>query len=249
MLKVYFDGSGKEEDPQTKFVTIAGFAGEEEVWSYFDQEWNGILSDRGNPPYMHMADAIQHKRNFESWDADKTDFLIQGLIGLLQEVTVGQKKFCGFSCTVDLAAHSKWKARNHIPPIAQLCANLSFAKTFDWYGGFPDLIISSFDIFFDRGDPFLNVLMQQRNDRRIKKEHPWWDLVRTIEPAEMQKTPALQAADLLAWSHNRLKSNGPSGWAGRLASQIAGSVQFWHFDLTAEILASQKHRNEYGFYT
>ena len=249
MLKVYFDGSGKAEDPRTKFVTIAGFAGEEEVWSYFDQEWNGILSDRGNPKYMHMADAIQHKHNFDAWDADKTDFLIQGLIGLLQEVTVGKNKFCGFRCTVDLAAHAKWRTMNRIPPVAQLCANLSFGQIMMWYGSFPDRIILPFDLFFDRGDPFLNVLVQQWNNKETRSAHPWWKLVKAIEHAEMQTTPALQAADMLAWSHNRLKTSGPDGWAGRFASQIAQSVQCWHFDLTEDTLASQKHPNEYGFYT
>jgi hypothetical protein len=120
---------------------------------------------------------------------------------------------------------------------------------FGWYGKFPDLIISPFEMFFDRGDPFLNVLMQQWNNREIKQRYPWWELVRTIAPVAMEDSPAVQAADVLAWSHNRLKTIGPTGWAGRLAGEICDSVKSWNFDLDESALGGRKYRNKYGFYT
>jgi hypothetical protein len=249
VLKVYFDGSGKEGDPQAKFVTMAGFAAPEELWSYFDDQWLQILRERGDPSFMHMKDAIQHTGNFAGWDAGKTNFLIQGLIGLLQEVTVGNKRFCGFRCTVDLIGHEAWKARNNIPPVAQLCANIAFGRMLAWYGEFPDPIISGFDVYFDRGEPFLDILMRQWNNKVSPGQEPWWHLVRKLAPAEMQTVPALQAADMLAWSHNRLKTTHASGWAGRLATQISNGVQCWHYDLTDHVLATIKNPNKYGFYT
>lgn len=82
-------------------------------------------------------------------------------------------------------------------------------------------------MFFDRDDPFLNVLMQQWNNREIPNKYPWWKLVRTIAPVEMEQTPPVQAADMLARSHNWLKTLGRSGRAGRLATEIAQSVEVW----------------------
>jgi len=69
---------------------------------------------------------------------------------------------------------------------------------FDWYGEFPDLVISNIDIFFDRDDPFLHVLMQQWNTKKIREKFPWWGLVSTTAPATARDVPALQAADMLA---------------------------------------------------
>jgi len=248
VLKAYFDRSGKPEDPHSRCVTLAGFAAQEDCWSYFDSEWKDILADRGGASFMHMTAAIQHEHPFEGWDAGKTNFLIGGLIGLLREANAS-KRFCGFRVTVDAAAHAKHKAVNNIPPIAQLCANLCFARVLTWYGEFPEHIISAFDLFFDRGDPFLHVLMQQWKNRKIVQEFPWWDLVRRIAPVKMEDTPAVQAADMLAWSHNRLKTIGPSGWAGWLATEIADSVECWNCDLDADALSSRKFPNAYGFYT
>ncbi len=215
----------------------------------FKNVWSTLLQERGGAPYMHMVDAIQHRRNFEGWGTTKTEFLIQGFLGLLQQFTVGKHRTCGFRCTVDLRAHEKWREANNIPPVAQLCANLSFGKMMTWYGDFPDFIISAVDICFDQGDPFLGVLTRQKQSRQSERTRPVWDLVRTIEPANMRSEPALQAADMLAWSHNRLKTLGDSGWAGGLARQIATSVQCWNIDLNEDILSSRRHRNKYGFWT
>jgi len=43
-------------------------------------------------------------------------------------------------------------------------------------------------MFLDRDDPFPNVLMQQWNNREIPNKYPWWKLVRTIAPVEMEQT-------------------------------------------------------------
>jgi hypothetical protein len=248
LLEVYFDGSGKDDDPQSRFLTIAGFAAEGCAWRYFEREWNKILLDRKAPDYMHMAEAIPHRKAFAGWDAPRTEFVIQGLIGLLMEVNQS-KKFCGFRATVDLGAHKKYRSENNIPSVARLCANLALYRIWCWYSGFSDLILTPFEIVFDRGDPFLDVLMRQWNNREIRTDQPWWGLIRTIAPGEMKSTPPLQAADMLAWSHNRLKTFGASGWAGRIASQIVNSVECWLSDLGDDTLAGRKFPDANALYT
>src|SRR5262245_55085470 len=94
VLKVYFDGSGKVDDPKSQFVTIDGYAAKEELWSYFESEWRSILEERGDPGFMHMNKALAHQEPFLDWHVDKTDFLIQGLIGLLRELNTNPN-FCG----------------------------------------------------------------------------------------------------------------------------------------------------------
>ena len=126
-LKAYFDGSGKDDNPEARFVTLAGLAAHSDIWDYFEMEWRGILKNRGDPGHMHMHHAIQHKDPpFDGWTAERVEFLVQGLIGLRREVNA-DPKFCSFRVTVDLA-HKKHQAANNLPPVAQLCANLSFSK-------------------------------------------------------------------------------------------------------------------------
>src|SRR5579863_4469964 len=246
---MYFDGSGNNDDPVSKYVTLGGFAAEDDTWNYFETEWWKILRDRGNPSYSHMNEAIRHKDAFDGWSAEKTDFLYQGLLGLLTEV--GQtRRFCAFRATVDLDAHRTWASVNNIPPIERLCADLAFFKLSSWYASFPTLVLGDIDIYFDRNEPYMNILMQAWNNKETIGKSPWWGLVRMIGPLEMQRTPGLQAADMIAWSHNRLKTHGDQGWAGRLATTLTNGTPCWHVDLTEKILRTRKipKKNACGFY-
>ena len=138
------------------------------------------------------------------WDRDKINFLVQGFIGLLQVATVRKKTFCGFRCTIDLDAHRRWAEPNNIPGVAELCANFAFRLFSRWHADFPAESISPFEIIFDRGDPYLNVLEKKWRDREQRLKYPWWKLVNNISNAGMKETPPLQAADMLAWARYRL---------------------------------------------
>jgi hypothetical protein len=243
-------------------MTLACLAADDGVWKYFEDEWRAILRDRGNPPYMHMKEAMPLVETFAGWKAEQRDFLIMGLLGLLMEV--GQnRKFHAFTCSVDLGAHDRWKARNRLPPAARLCARLVFPKALDWYGGFPDPILEarSIDAFFDRKEKFMGHISADWNNKKIRRKLPVWELVRTIAPADMSKTPPIQAADMIAWSAHRLtvkklaKSNDPifpkkyiladsSDDFLRMATNIFGGPPGWHGVLDEYVLATRRFPEE-----
>jgi hypothetical protein len=75
MLTMQFDGSGKKDDPNTRYVTLAGFAAQQETWEHFNVAWRERLADCGNPRYMHMNEAIMHEGQFSGWTEEKTDIL------------------------------------------------------------------------------------------------------------------------------------------------------------------------------
>jgi hypothetical protein len=198
VLKMYFDGSWS-----SRCMTLSCLAADEGVWRYFENEWRGILAERGNAPYMHMKEAMPLHGAFKGWRPKDRDFVIQGLLGLLMQV--GQnRRFHSFTCSVDLDAHAKWQARNRLPSAARLCARLVFPRVMDWYGAFPDPILDAVDVFFDRDEPFIGHISSDWNSKKMRRMFPVWNLVRTIAPADMSKTPPIQGADMIAWSAHRL---------------------------------------------
>ena len=251
MLKTYFDGSW-----DSRCMSLAGLAADEDVWSYFDHEWRGILANRGNARYMHMKEAMPLEKEFKGWSAEKRDFLLIGLLGLLMEV--GQhKKFHAFTCSVDLAAHDRWQARNRLPAAARLCARIAFPKMLDWYSEFPDPILDTIDVFFDRNEPFIGHISNDWNNLKLRKKYPVWGLVRTVAPAEMLLTPGVQAADMLAWSAHRLIIKKLEGQRGlvipqkylladsstaflKMATDIFNAPAGWHALLDEYTLATRR---------
>jgi hypothetical protein len=195
---MYFDGSWND-----RLVSLACLAADEDVWKYFEQEWAKILADRGGAKYMHMKEAMPLEDHFKDWRPDDRDSLVQGLTGLLMEVG-RHRRFHSFTCTVDMEAHARWRVRNRLPAPARLCARVVFPAVINWYGEFPDIVLDSIDVFFDRNEPFIGHISADWNSKKIRQKFQVWHLVRTIAPAEMKLTPPLQAADMLAWATHRL---------------------------------------------
>jgi hypothetical protein len=229
---MYFDGSGKHDDPRAKHATLLGLAAEEDTWAYFENAWQQILSERGNPGYFHMADAMakDEKRAkdspFRGWPEQKIDFLVQGLIGVLRSML--RFRFKAFRCSVEITPYKLWKPILKLDEIPRLSAKWMFRHMYTWYGDFPNTVLSKIDVFFDRNEEFLKHIYRDWTDRRIRRKQPWWSLVNTVAPANSQLTPPLQGADMLAWSHNRLLSGPPDQRIDAIARDVVESPPCLH---------------------
>ncbi len=220
-------------------MTLAALAADEQVWIYFEREWANLLSDRGNPPYMHMKEAMPLKGAFEGWEPEARDFLVYGLLGLIMEI--GQNpRFRSFTCTIDLVAHKRWKAEKNLPLPERLCARLVFPKAYEWYSSFPDPILDSIDVFFDRNERFMGHIAGDWNNKKTQKTPPIWGLVRTIAPADMRQTPPLQAADMLAWARNRMAVVERNDKFSQLARDILNGPARTFIDLNEKALSSRR---------
>jgi hypothetical protein len=237
VLKMYFDGSGKD-DLRTKFLTLGGFASGEREWNYFDTEWAKILRDRGNPGYMHMTDAFAFRGQFKGWDLDKAIFLAYGLVGLLMEMP--KNSFHGFRCTVDLPAYRYWQALNSLPSAPRVCSRFLFSKAYVWFSESPTRLLEKIDVIYDRDEDFLRHIDADWRNKKIRRRYPWWDLINTVAPANSKLTPALQAADMLAWAASRLKNGPRDKEIDELCGAILNGPATWNLDLDADTL-QKKH--------
>lgn len=200
-LKVYFDGSWAE----SVSMTLAAIAADESVWGQFEDEWDTVLRDRGNPGYTHMKEAMPLRGAFSGWTEQKRDYLLDGLQAKLSAYATSERRFKVFTCTIDLAAHRRHRRMNPVRP-EYICTDQVFQKVLAWYRDFPDLILAPMELHFDRSEKFKSRLYREWNDPRNRAKEPFWGMVRSIAESDMRKSPALQGADMVAWARNRLES-------------------------------------------
>jgi hypothetical protein len=126
--------------------------------------------------------------------------------------TVDKKRFRQFGCTVDLVAYRKLTAEGFSfnDPI-DICNEFSPFSVLAWYhADYPGLIHSA-HYFFDVDEPFKAPFEEGWKSEKANFLDPTalrevWSLIKTVTTADMRDKPALQCADLLAWSTNRTLS-------------------------------------------
>jgi len=205
MLKVYFDGSGKD-DLKSHYLTLAGFAGDKDSLDSLAREWLRVL-DRHHPglTFFHISEALAPDGYFRSdlgWTLAKVIRVATDLNGEL--AALPKRRFCGFRYTVNLVAYRKWRQIFELPSASRKCSQEAFGKVYEWYCGWSDTILSGpIELFYDSNEDFLKHVHGVWQHPARNKE--FWSPVNRVESVVGRKTAAIQAADLLAWSANRIR--------------------------------------------
>ncbi len=251
-LKAYFDGgmgfvqeAGKKKP---KVMTLTCLAADESVWKELEPAWEQVRKDTGNPAYIHMADAMSLEGEvYKNWTPDQRDELLDGLWKTLRAFGKNPRLH-SFTCTIDLIAYERWKKINNHPSPARLCVRNVFPVMLEWYGRFPDKIMGAIDAYFDRGEQFMRHIDADWKNKRIRKEYPAWNLIRTIAPVDMRVTPPIQMADMICWGYSRQKTVGENwrenlSWHDR-AVTCANAVDPIYMHIGEEELSKHNYRPE-----
>jgi hypothetical protein len=223
VFRTYFDGSGKEHDPASKFVSLVGIAAEEEDWALFDEAWRAVLEDRGNPGYMQMVEAMRLEEAFDGWTEGKVDRLVEGVIGVLQQLQ--KDRFRVFRCSIEIEPWTRWTKTFGLKRIPRTCAKWTFRHACMWYASFPHrAILQKIDAFYDQNEEFLRYIHDDWTSKKKNLNEPWWNLVSTVAPADSRLVPSLQAADAIAWSHNRLLSDVRDARMDQIARDVSSAL-------------------------
>jgi len=233
----YFDCSGGVKN--TPYLTLAGMAADDSMWSEFNRGWNDILRS-SNPPaaYMHMTEALTLRGEFDQkkgWSNQSIYKLAYKLLKFMSEMD--KTKFRQFMCAIDMHAYRKLESEGiqmHGP--IEIC-NKCPETVLSWYVTKYPGVIQHLHFFFDQGEPFKEGFEQlwTSNKNNVLGSHGadiFWSLLKTISSADMRDHPALQAADMLAWSVNRgLTSKGDrpfKAWAHIMHQVIPTSGIIWN---------------------
>jgi hypothetical protein len=126
----------------------------------------------------------------------------------------------GISSSVVLADYEKVCADlPEIPAYEDICSFFCMSRAFAWS---PQIAAHFLEhggsIYFDRNDPFRGGPVNLFSNKRFVKKNPKsWGKVYDIGHVVMERTPAIQAADLLTWAINARHRNRVCGaWKDRL---------------------------------
>ena len=210
-LRAYLDSSGK---PDNDYMTLAAFAGNDEMWQEFETEWDKILEQhKPKAKYVHMREIAHLERGF----AHRLGWTHKSAFGLATECLVymsrlDKKRFRMFYCAVDLVAWRKLRAETYpLPSPIDLCNQFCSEGVLMWHVGmYPDIIDLQTDTvkyFFDRGEGFKTPFEEKWNSEKERAERTGvWNVFKMVEQVsavDMKKIPGVQAADILAWAVNR----------------------------------------------
>jgi len=232
----FFDGSGGEKNMPR--LTLAGMAADDSMWAEFDRGWNDILQSNDPPAtYMHMREAMPLQGEFagsKGWTNRKIYTLAYKLLKFMSEMD--KTKFRQFMCTIDMDAYRKLELEGiRMDSAVEICSKCP-ETVLAWYVTKYPGIIQNLHFFFDQGEPFKEVFEKTwvANKNNVLGSHGadiFWGLLKTVTSADMRDYPALQAADMLAWSVNRdLTSTGDrpfKAWAHIMHQVVPTSGIIW----------------------
>lgn len=207
-MKCYFDGSQGLDDSGAEWLTLAGYMASDVLWSKFDDAWIKILCERYPiAPYIHMSELMGTDDPFETangWTFEKKNALILDAVSFLSQIN--KTAYCSFVCRIDLAAHNRLlKEGFTLKRPAVMCADACISQSFGWY--YKNHKLELAHIFFDRGERFMTEFKAEwkkmcPNRHAITVEH-FWGMISNVTDLDMRSSPALQAADMLAWAETR----------------------------------------------
>lgn len=230
-LRAHLDSSGKLKD---SYITLAAFAGTDEMWGEFDATWQSIL-DNHTPraKYIHMREIVHQTKGFDrklGWDDDSAFGVANKCLVYMSNLD--KKRFRMFYCAVDLQAWHKLKAETYLlPSPIELCNEYCSKAVLMWYMFmYPDVVNLQRDTIkylFDRGEMFKGPFEATWNKEKHRAEQNgvWniWKLVEQISAVDMKMMPGVQAADILAWAVNR-EQTAAAGKKGTMMRHIMMQV-------------------------
>ena len=207
----YFDGGNQADSREYEILTLASLSGTAIQWGNFKVQWKKVL-DEHNAPWLHTTDAVSmagpfSKRN--GWTEAKVEAFIGDCVAVIENcsATVSASKQVMHAAlrpaTVTVLLDDFNRALREIPDLGtpeQLCAvhSAQFILTY----GFGVTGAHRYEFYFDRGESFYGHIRDRIDNRKSRREAPFWQhVVRTAE-VDMHDAPALQAADVLAWGVN-----------------------------------------------
>lgn len=230
-VRSYFDGSGKEADTGCKLLTLAGLAAPLSAWDWLESKWAGVCW-KHNVCGSHMKEAMHLHGDFDKargWDKDRLEIFTCDLENVF--LGFGDLPETFFSvATINLEAHrhvSQHKptitvdgVERAFPSASELCA-FSCLNFLHWRRD-----SGNFELFFDRGEPFYNLLYQPWNDKKTLMDVRLKRVTQMMVGSQDYNLP-LQGSDFFAWHVNRHWTRRDTLVTDRLASLVGGSSIFW----------------------
>jgi len=199
-LKGYFDESGDDSDPQHSALSIAGYLGPAERWPGFDEEWRRVLREF-DAPYLHMKELQNRRGAFKSWGKGNPegDAKAASFFGALAGV-ISRAKLEAFGAVIVLSELKRFNAETGADIDAKGLGIYACAL-----GARQRHRTGAMEFVLDRMEQGRTKVELARCYAETDVHYPFmrdcpdFTVLPKDDPNGSQNTPALQAADGLAW--------------------------------------------------
>lgn len=226
-LRTYFDGSGKEDDPNSKLITLVGMAAPLVAWDWLESKWAAVLW-KHNVCASHMSKVMQFEDGFSrerGWTSERREIFLRDLENVL--LGFGEQPNVFFVATsVDLEAHAHVikqqptiainGVQQKYPKPSTLCA--FYCLNFLCWRSKQN----TYELFFDRNEAFFDKLYRPWNRRR-KDSDERLKRVSRMSVGNIDFDIPLQASDYFAWHINRFWTKRDRPASDRLSELAAVS--------------------------
>ncbi len=195
-VSIYFDGSGKSNDPKCQWLVLAAVSATDSLWDTFILEWNKALATH-NCSKLHMTDAMSRKGEFsqeKGWDWQKVDALLTDLLNV-----IGRSDRSNFhTYTVAVSLEDYHRAKSEIPTLISPDAIIMKGtfKGLHLQQGETDKL-RNVRLLFDENEGFRHTI--EREYRRARFKPGWPSQIAEIARAKRGDI-GLQVADFAAWA-------------------------------------------------
>lgn len=215
VVRTYLDSGGDVDPKQNKIVTLGCYSSKDEHWPTIESKWieavtaawDGCVVPEGVTPHLHTQALIAATKPFteeNGWNQRKALGFLEACSNIIIECCeLGILK--GISATTILADFQKVQRElPETPHFQDACSFFCVSRGLAWSPDIADDFIEhGGSVYFDRKDPFRGAITNLwSNNKFVGKHRDSWGKLQHVGPAIMQNTPAIQAADILAWSIN-----------------------------------------------
>jgi len=215
VVRTYLDSGGDVDPKQNKIVTLACYSSKDEHWPEIETRWNevvltawdGCVIPDGMTPHLHTQSLIARTKPFtkeNGWTDEKRLGFLQGCSTIIVEgCSRGNLK--GISASVILADFQKIRRElPETPDFQDVCSFFCVSQGLSWSQEIAvDFLANGGSVYFDRTDPFRGAVTNLWNNGKfIHRHRDSWGKLEHVGCVRMQSTPAIQLADILAWSIN-----------------------------------------------
>jgi hypothetical protein len=250
-MKIYYDGSNGEPDPQGDgWITLGGVAATDAVWADFDLKWNRMLRERyPMAPYIHMIELLDHNSPFDrvnGWTREKKRQLISDAIVVLSQMH--KQEFRWFRCSLNTSAIERLFMQGKVVP-SNPHLHIALFMLYLMVTGYADNVNindrEKIFVFYDRGEKFYPLVKKAWLEGRTMPGQPLnpsnpWDFLENIAEVDQAYTPPpLQVADMVAWSHTRTLTTSEERDFSYLKSLFLKFAPSSTVDVTEQVLRQQ----------
>jgi hypothetical protein len=220
-FQCFFDGGNKADSRLYDTLTLAALSGDGVLWDVFTDQWRTVLKLHG-APFLHTNKAMVKEGVYRGWTEAQVESFVGDCVSVLEKhaTTRAANTFTYLGirpATVTVFLKDFKNALARIPDLGsveEVCAvhAAAWCQTYGLLTGH-----SKAQFFYDQGEPFCGHIRDRMNNKKARKVIPLLGKTVVANEADMRGVPALQAADLFAWTINHIYRRAARfGWERRL---------------------------------